>query len=125
LFERPDKVVDEDILRHHFDKEITAENFSALMAANYLIALVARDRKLNREYFEEVLVTTFNFQNRLVRISELNTMLEHLEAGKGFSSTEIREEVERHMEIALRHQAKLLLTLRLFDEMRGPEDPVS
>ena len=125
MFERPDRVVDEDILRLHFNKDITAENFTALMAANYLIALVARDRKLSREYFEEVLVTTFNFQNRLVRIAELNTMLENLEAGKGFSSTEIKEEVDRHMEIALRHQAKLLLTLNLFDEMRGPEDPVS
>ena len=125
MFERPDQVVDEDLLFHHFNKDITAENFSALMASNYLIALVARDRKLKREFFEEVLVTTFNFQNRLVRISELNTMLENLEAGKGFSSTEIKDEVARHMEIALRHQAKLLLTLKLFDEMRGPEDPVS
>lgn len=125
MFERPETDLDTDVLSHHLRQDITAESFTSLVTATYLVALAARDRKLTREYFDEVLVTTFNFHNRLVRIAELNTMLENLAAGKGFSSSEIKEEVERHQEIALRHQAKLLLTLKLFDEMRGPEDPVS
>ena len=95
------------------------------MASNFLFALNAHDRRLAREYFEEILVTTFNFQNRLVRIAELNTMLEHLAAGTGFSTTEIKAEVDRHMAIAAGHQAKLMAVLHLFAEMRNPEDSVS
>ena len=125
MFERPDAELDEDIIANHLKQPISAESFASMVTATYLTALAARDRKLTREYFDEVLVTTFNFHNRLVRIAELNTMLENLAAGKGFSSGEIKQEIDRHMEIALRHQNKLLLTLSLFDEMRSPGDSVS
>jgi len=125
LFERPETELDTAVLAHHLRQDISAQSFTSLVTATYLVALAARDRKLTREYFDEVLVTTFNFHNRLVRIAELNTMLENLDAGKGFSTSELKDEVERHMEIALRHQAKLLLTLKLFEEMRSPEDPIS
>lgn len=87
--------------------------------------MCARDRKLQRKFFEEVLVTTFNLQNRLVRISVLNVMLEQLAKGEGFSSTEIRTELARHMESALEHQTKLVRCVQLFKEMRAPGDPVS
>ncbi len=124
-FAQPDVTINEAALHAHLNQDITAETFSALIASNFLMALDAYDRRLTRDYFEEVLITTFNFQNRLVRIAELNTMLEHLGTGDGFGTTEIKAEIDRHMDTATGHQAKLIATLRLFQEMRGKEDPVS
>ncbi len=125
LFEPPDRVINADVLSEHLAKIINSENFTTLIASNFLMAMSARDRRLARSYFEDVLVTTFNFQNRLVRIAELNTMLENLASGKGFSTTDIKAEVNRHMVQAIQHQARLMQTLELFKEMRGPEDPVA
>lgn len=87
--------------------------------------MAARDRKLTRQFFEEILVTTFNLQNRMVRISCLNMMLEHLESGEGFGTTEMKAEVERHMNQAAAHKSTLVQCLKLFSEMRKEEDSVS
>jgi hypothetical protein len=87
--------------------------------------MAARDRKLTRQYFDDVLVTAFNFQNRLVRISELASVIEHLEGGKDFNLEQVRQEMARHMASAQAQQHTLLSTLKLFGEMRTPEDPVS
>jgi Na+/H+ antiporter NhaB len=125
LFEQPDLHINERVLADKLSLPINAENFTALIASNFLTAMDAHDRRVIRPIFEEVLVATFNFQNRLVRIAELNSMLENLESGKGFSTTEIREEVKRHMDSAMEHQYKLLQRLKIFQEMRGEEDPVS
>ncbi len=116
--------INEAALAEHLAKVINSENFTALIASNFLMAMNARDRRLGRDYFEDVLVTTFNFQNRLVRIAELNTMLENLARGEGFSTTDIRVEINRHMVQAIQHQARLVQVLELFREMRGPGDPV-
>ena len=124
-FELPEPYVNEAILGQHLSKQINPENFSTLVASNFLVALAARDRRLTRDMFEDVLVTAFNFQNRLVRISELSILLEHLEGGKEINVPAIQEEIKRHMDTAYSHQAKLIGALMLFQEMRGPEDPVS
>ncbi len=124
-FEPPDRLINELALHDHLHQIITAENFSTLIASNFLVALDAFDRRLTRDSFEEVLVTTFNFQNRLVRIAELNMIAENIEEGKDLNLDEIKLEVDRHMATAAAYQAKLCATLRLFQEMRSPEDTVS
>jgi hypothetical protein len=124
LFEPPEIVLDEMIISASIALPINAENFSRLIATNFLVAMCARDRKLERQFFEDVLVTAFNFQNRLIRIGMINTMLENLEEGKGFGTTDMKEELGRHMKSAADHQHKLSQCLKLFGEMRSAEDPV-
>jgi hypothetical protein len=123
LFEPPELVINETVLAGHLGLEINAENFPTLIASNFLMALDARDHKLTRENFEEVMVMAFNFQNRLIRVAELNTVLEYIEAGKGVE--EIKLDISRHLASAKTHQASLLRALQTFGQMRGPEDPVS
>ena len=125
LFESPELVLSESVLIEALSRTVDSTNFNTLLSANFLTAMVARDRRLTRDYFEEVLVTSFNLQNRLVRIKELNIMLENLAAGRGFSTTEIKEKIAKHMDEAADHQHKLLQCLSLFQEMRGEGDPVS
>jgi len=118
-------VLNEDVLADKIGLPINAENFSTLIASNFLLAMDARDHRLTRDEFENVLVLSFNFQNRMVRISEIAMLLEKLAAGEGFGTTDLTLEMTRHMAQAQIHQIELQKTLALFQEMRRPEDPVS
>lgn len=124
-FEPPELVLNEPQLYETLSLPINAENFNTLIASNFLLAMDARDRKLTRDVFEEVLVVCFNLQNRLVRIAELNLMLENLKKGEGFGTAAIQATIDRRIHDATVHRTKLLATLRMFQEMRGPEDSVS
>lgn len=124
-FEPPELVLNEPRLYETLSLPINAENFNTLIASNFLLAMDARDRKLTRDVFEEVLVICFNLQNRLVRIAELNLMLENLEKGEGFGTTAIQATIDRHMRDATAHRTNLLAALRMFQQMRGPGDSVS
>jgi hypothetical protein len=125
LFEPPENVINEPLLYSKLNQNVTPATFSELIASNFLMSMVAHDRRVTRDVFEDVMVTAFNFQNRLVRISELHQMLERLAEGQGFGTTVIKNDVARHMESALSHRDRLLETLKLFGEMRGKEDSVS
>lgn len=123
--EPPELHINEALLAAKLALPINAENFSALIACNYLMAMAARDRKLTRENFQDLLVTTFNFQNRLVRISEVGTLLETLESETPVDIEGLKGELHRHWHLAVQNQMSLLNSLRLFSEMRSAEDPVS
>jgi hypothetical protein len=101
------------------------DNFSQLLFSNFLTSMAAHDHRCRREIFAEILVTGMNFQNRAVRYAELMSMLECLESGKGFSTTEIKAEAERNLAAATQHQQKLVQTIQLMRQMRTGEDPVS
>jgi hypothetical protein len=124
-FEQPDIVLSEQALIDILSRPINYENFNPMMSANYMAIMAARDRKLTRSMFEEVLVNSYNFQNRLVRIAELGTMLEHLYAGEGFGTTDLKTSMARHLELASGQQDTIVATLKLFQHMRAPGEPVS
>jgi len=123
-FESPDFVINEKVLAERLAAEILPENLTPLVTANFLLAMDARDRRLTREYFEEVLVATFNFQNRLVRLAELGSLLASITQGKDLQK-EVETDIATHMASAKSHQHHLLKVLRLFGEMRGESDSVS
>jgi hypothetical protein len=125
LFESPDLHLDENDLLAAMSKEIGADNFQTLIYANYLMALCAHDHRCQRPVFAEILVTAFNYQNRLVRYSEKAMILDALEKGEGFGTTVIKADRDRHLAQAKDMQDKLIQTLQLLKEMRTPEDPVS
>ena len=55
LFESPELVLSESILIEALSRTVDSTNFNTLLSANFLTAMVARDRRLTRDYFEEVL----------------------------------------------------------------------
>lgn len=123
-FESPDFEINEAALAERLALDITPENLTPLVTANFLVAMDARDRRLTRQYFEDVMVMAFNFQNRLVRLAELTSMVRAIHAGKD-PMVEIQGDIARHIASAKTHQHNLLQVLKLFGEMRGAEDPVS
>jgi hypothetical protein len=125
LFEPPARLINEEALYDKLNQAITPETFQELIGSNFLVSMAAFDRRLERDMYEGVLVSSFNLQNRLVRIAELNNMLKNLAEGEGFSTTEIKADVAHHNKSALLHQNKLLKTLELFSHMRNAGDPVS
>jgi hypothetical protein len=120
----PDFEINEQVLAERIILEITPENLTPLVTANFLLAMDAHDRRLTRNYFEDVLVMTFNFQNRLVRLAELGNMVAAIAQGKDLM-TEVKSDIARHIASAKSHQQNLLNVLKLFREMRGKEDSVS
>jgi len=124
LFEPPESHVDERALLAQLELEINAQNFSTLLSANFLVALDGHDRKLKREFYEDVLALTFNFQNRLTRIAQLGRMVDIVEEG-GDIKEHLKEEAVKHFKQAVIHQERIQKVLKLYSEMRGPEDPVS
>lgn len=124
-FEPPDVILNEALLADRLSLPINAQNFPILLASNYLMAMAARDRKVTRQYFDDILVTAMNFQNRLVRISELAAVIERLQSGKDIDLETVKQEMAQHIASAQAQQYTLLQTLKLFREMRAPEDAVS
>ena len=124
MFEPPESHVDERALLAQLELEINAQNFSTLLSANFLVALDGHDRKLKREFYEDVLALTFNFQNRLTRIAQLGRMVDIVEEG-GDIKEHLKEEAVKHFKQAVIHQERIQKVLKLYSEMRGPEDPVS
>lgn len=123
-FERPDLEINETVLADRLAVEILPDNLSLLVGAGFLLAMDARDRRLAREYFQDVLTLTFNFQNRLVRLAELATLAQALASGKDLAA-EIEANIAKHMATARDHQDRLQQVLRMFTEMRGESDSVS
>lgn len=126
LFEPPDTGhIDEEKLVSVMALPLNAQHFAALIYGNFQVALAAHDHRLLRPIFEKILVTAFNFQNRAVRYAELQNMLDCLEKGQGFGTTEIKAERDRHLTVAAQHQQELVNAVMTFREMRAPEDSVS
>lgn len=124
-FEPPEVHLNEIEMRRRLSLPLTGENFYALVTTNFLVALAAYDHKVTRDYFEKLLVTTFNFQNRMVRCSELGSVIDKIEGGEPLILSELKEEMGAQLAAAEAERHAILKTMELFAEMRGPEDSVS
>lgn len=126
-FEQPDLGhIDEQQLLLGIQLPLTNPiHFTNLLLSNHLVVMAAHDHRCDRRIFEELLVTSLNFQNRAVRYAEMCTMLECLEEGKGFGTTDIKAERDKHLAQARELQGKLVNMVQLLQEMRTEEDPVS
>jgi hypothetical protein len=124
-FTQPERLIDEDTLAIQLSKPINAETFTHLITSNFLMVMNAYDHRCERPYFQDIVVNAFNFQNRLVRIAELNGLREQMEMPDLDVQLTIKDEVDRHMVSAMEYKATMQKALRLMQEMRRPGEPVS
>ena len=122
--EPPELVLDERVIAERIALPIGPKNFFTLINTNLLFALLARDRKVARDYFHDLMIATFNFQNRLIRIQELSMLKEKIEAGE-LEKDYLDKEIAGNFEAARAQQFTLLSALKTFAQMRGPGDTVS
>lgn len=123
-FAPPEQVLNERTIAERIALPVTPQNFFTLLNTNILFMLLARDHQVDRDYFHDLMITTFNFQNRLIRIQELSMLKEKMVAGE-LVKDYLDEELSGNMAAAKAQQHALLVVLDTFAQMRGPEDPVS
>lgn len=123
-FEPPEVVYDEDAIAQRIALPVNPKNFFTLLNTNVLFALLAWDHRVSREYFHDLMITTFNFQNRLIRIQELSMLKEKMAAGE-VDEDYLNKEIAGNMAAAQAQQTAVIHALKTFGHMRGPEDKVS